>query len=615
MSNQVRGVALGKLPQKEISEIAIRQEVDRILQSPTFAQSERLSRFLRFTVEHVLTGSTDSLKEYVIGTEVYDRKPPYHPSQDSIVRTEARRLRSKLKEYYELDGKDDPTFIFFRPGSYLPVFHAAGSASDSEAVTELPKEELLVEGAGVQVAVIPFLDLSGRPLATRYALGITDELVHALMHCEGCRVVSVNSTAHLGVEASNIPGLAVKLGVQIVFEGTVREEGNRIRVTGRIVDSNGFQLWSQRLDAETDPAKEFEIQEQFASALVTRVKPQISPLLTEKASVGRLVLSVYPNLLKAESFVEEGLLPQIQAALTSFLEVAKAAPGYARAFCGIARCHAWMALHGSDRSDENTSRARSAAETALNLDSEMADALTAMGTVQALEWRWDEAEASLRKSVEQRSHAAGNRGLALLLTLHGRFDEACVYLDRAQRMDPFSSLQKAARARFFYLSRRFEDALEHLSEPLRHGPIPLQAKLDIALIYTQTGNVEMARGLAQEALRCTGADLPTLAVVAEIYAKNQDLDLAESIIKTHSLFAENAGLSLYRRARLAAALGRSETAVALLAAAYRDKEAELPYSAVEPAFDSIRQIAEFAELQAKIWRQNVTPEHPILTVR
>jgi hypothetical protein len=51
------------------------------------------------------------VKEYLIGTEVYERKPPYHPGEDSIVRSEARRLRRKLKEYYESDGKDDPVLI------------------------------------------------------------------------------------------------------------------------------------------------------------------------------------------------------------------------------------------------------------------------------------------------------------------------------------------------------------------------------------------------------------------------------------------------------------------------------------------------------------------------
>jgi hypothetical protein len=87
--------------QEKISEEAIREALSRILESPLFIQSDRLSRFLCFTVEATLAGEADMLKEYLIGTEVYDRKPPYHPSADSIVRSEARRLRSKLKEYYE----------------------------------------------------------------------------------------------------------------------------------------------------------------------------------------------------------------------------------------------------------------------------------------------------------------------------------------------------------------------------------------------------------------------------------------------------------------------------------------------------------------------------------
>src|ERR1700748_2174429 len=113
---------MNKANESGFSEDLIRAELARVLDSPILAQSERLGRFLRFAVEHAISGSEDGLKEYVIGTEVYDRRPPYHPSQDSIVRTEARRLRTKLKEYYESEGKGNPIFIYFRPGSYVPVF-------------------------------------------------------------------------------------------------------------------------------------------------------------------------------------------------------------------------------------------------------------------------------------------------------------------------------------------------------------------------------------------------------------------------------------------------------------------------------------------------------------
>ena len=113
------------------SDRAIRAELARIVQSSPFVHSDRLARFLRFTVEATIAGRGDSLKEYLIGVEVYDRKPPYHPSQDSIVRTEARRLRSKLKEYYETEGRADPVFIYFRPGTYVPVFRRNETPADS----------------------------------------------------------------------------------------------------------------------------------------------------------------------------------------------------------------------------------------------------------------------------------------------------------------------------------------------------------------------------------------------------------------------------------------------------------------------------------------------------
>jgi hypothetical protein len=101
---------------------AIRGQIAHILESSIFIHSHRLGRFLSFTVETTLAGQADILKEYLIGTEVYDRKPPYHPSTDSIVRSEARRLRNKLKQYYESVGKDDSVFIYYRPGGYTPVF-------------------------------------------------------------------------------------------------------------------------------------------------------------------------------------------------------------------------------------------------------------------------------------------------------------------------------------------------------------------------------------------------------------------------------------------------------------------------------------------------------------
>src|ERR1700739_1752376 len=91
--------------------IAIRQELARVLASVGFAQNERLSRFLGFVVERELEGRGGEIKESVMGVEVFTRLPDFDPKQDSIVRTEAARLRSRLAEYYAGPGRSSVLVI------------------------------------------------------------------------------------------------------------------------------------------------------------------------------------------------------------------------------------------------------------------------------------------------------------------------------------------------------------------------------------------------------------------------------------------------------------------------------------------------------------------------
>src|ERR1700689_519206 len=136
----------GPISEGEIAQEAIREELSRILESPIFIQSDRLRRFLCFTVEKTFAGDGGKLKEYLIGTEVYERRPPYHPSADSIVRSEARRLRSKLKEYYASVGRNDSVFISYRLGSYVPAFRRRDNQESGGLATGRALREFLTEG-------------------------------------------------------------------------------------------------------------------------------------------------------------------------------------------------------------------------------------------------------------------------------------------------------------------------------------------------------------------------------------------------------------------------------------------------------------------------------------
>src|SRR4051795_8435502 len=100
--------------------VAQRAEVARVLASSVFSNSPRMSRFLRFVVEEVFASRGDRLKESVIAVEVFDKNPGYDPRADSTVRTEASKLRTKLRTYYETEGREDPFIISIPKGGYLP---------------------------------------------------------------------------------------------------------------------------------------------------------------------------------------------------------------------------------------------------------------------------------------------------------------------------------------------------------------------------------------------------------------------------------------------------------------------------------------------------------------
>ena len=106
----------------DLPDAAIRAQLERILASEVFSRSQQLRRFLSFIVEQRLAGQGHSLKESVLAHELYGKGTDFDGGTDPVVRVDARRLRDKLREYYE--GRSDPVVISLPKGSYVPVFEA-----------------------------------------------------------------------------------------------------------------------------------------------------------------------------------------------------------------------------------------------------------------------------------------------------------------------------------------------------------------------------------------------------------------------------------------------------------------------------------------------------------
>jgi hypothetical protein len=130
----------------------VRAQLDRILESAPFARAERLSRFLRFVVDAAQRDGRESLKEYRIGVEVFDRGKDFDPRIDPIVRVQAAKLRSKLLEYYASAGAEDPLVITIPKGSYSADIRARKTPVVAAAVQPVVERS--------RSAVLPFVNIA-----------------------------------------------------------------------------------------------------------------------------------------------------------------------------------------------------------------------------------------------------------------------------------------------------------------------------------------------------------------------------------------------------------------------------------------------------------------------
>ena len=242
----------------------VQAELKKVLSSRVFRHTELLSRFLRFIVDQSLGGHMDSLKESVLGVDVFGRGPAFDPRMDPIVRVDARRLRAKLTEYYETEGRQDTVVIELPKGGYAPVFswrqaldtplNGNGGATHADPP------------CAASVAVLPFISLSADPENQFFSDGLTEEVIAALARIPGLKVIGRSTVFCYQGKAQDVRKVGGELHVRTVVEGTVRRIGTRLRINAQLLDaSNCFHIWSQSWERETTDI--FAVQEEISGVI------------------------------------------------------------------------------------------------------------------------------------------------------------------------------------------------------------------------------------------------------------------------------------------------------------------------------------------------------------
>ena len=184
----------------------------------------------------------------------------FDPVVDPLVRIEAARLRDKLREYYEADGRGDPIRIELPKGSYTPHVE----------FRQAPTAERGPDRQGPVIAVLPFVNLSGDPKQEYFSDGLTEDIMTELSRARDLRVLARNTTFQYKGKTVDVSKLGRDLKVRYVLEGSVRRTDDRLRVTAQLIDTEtGTHVWADRFDREL--ADVFLVQDEIVGQIVAKI--------------------------------------------------------------------------------------------------------------------------------------------------------------------------------------------------------------------------------------------------------------------------------------------------------------------------------------------------------
>jgi TolB-like protein len=502
----------------------VREELDRILSSASFARSERLSRFLRFLVERHLGDRGSELKESLIAIEVFGRKPDYDPKQDSTVRSEAVRLRARLSKYYAGEGSRDPMVIELPKGGYAPAFRQPSALPPmvpertlAERKTRSARPWLTValacfavalaavgwwrfqrQTSPIPIAVLPLINLSQDPADDYLADGLTDEIIRNMSIIDGLAVRSQTSSFALKGKQRNVREAGEQLQAEYILEGSVLRAGQQLRINAQLVRvRDDFPLWSGRFDRELSDI--LAIQDEISRGIVNSLRLKLGGGRRRYETSAQ----AYDLYLHARALPIQRGLSGFDESIGPFEEAIAKDPSFAPAYAGLAAAYAarsgeFAGQPTFDREGE-LGKMRATAEKAIQLDPLLAEAYDALGMAYARDAHWEQSEKSFRRGIEiepSRSTSSSHFAMYLLLVL-GRIEEALHQLQVAEKADPLSPEVHFDLAYVLMSAGRYDEAAEHCEKLL--ADYPLRGNC--------LGRTRLGQGRTGEAIQLFSTDL------------------------------------------------------------------------------------------------------------
>jgi len=565
----------------------ILSQVERILRSPGFQGSDSICRLLRRTVEKTLQGEQESLKEYVLGSEVFGRGAQFDPSHDAIVRVEAHKLREKLEAYYRSEGARDPVRIELPKGHYVPVFRSAA----------FPRRHT--------IAVLPFLNLSPGLDTSFFSDGLTEELMYVLSRMRDLSVIARTSTFQFKGTGVDIRGIGRALHTELILEGSVRLDANQLHVMIRLVRTeDSIQLWSERFDREVEDV--FQIQHQIAVAVSQALGTEL-PVLPPAAPLMVYNLEAYNLYLKGRQLWNQRSEAGFCGALAYFARAVAREPRLSRAYAGMAETYVLMMMGSLAPARMLMPQAREAALAALGIDPDLAQARSALAAVHALfDWDLEAAAIEFGRAIRlDFEYATAWHWRALFCDgPAGRLADAQVGIQTAESFDPLSVPILDDAGTVLYWQRRYAEAEAKDQSALELNPGFHRSHMWLARHYAAWGRYTDAVAHCEQALAEMGGDAYrsfALGTLGYAHARLGHWVEAERTMASLKALDERCHASAFDMAILETGREGCAEAFAYLEEAVVQRTGWLIWLNVEPLLDGLRPHARFAQIQRMVF--------------
>jgi tetratricopeptide (TPR) repeat protein len=402
-----------------------------------------------------------------------------------------------------------------------------------------------------------------------------------------------------------LSGIARDLNVDAVVEGTVFRVGNRVRITAELVQvSTDNHLWAETYEGPVGDV--LTIQGQVAAAIVNQISVKLTPddrnrLATTAAHVSP---EAYEDFLKGRYYWNKRSDQGMLKAIEYFEAASKKDSNYALAYASLADCYSVFGstIVGTMSASEAAPKAKAAALKALEIDSTLGEAETALASVRFnYDWDWESAATGFRRAIELNpSYATAYQRYSLYLIAMGRARESLDQINLARQLDPLSLSINFSFGWRLYMARQYDQAIEQLRNTLEMDPTFALAHLVLGETYEQKNDYKQAVAELEKATSISNSMPLMVAALGHAYGVTKRTAEAYSLLNLLLAESKRQYISPFYVALVYVGLGENEKAMDWLEQAYADRSNGLVFLRVDPQLDPLRSNPRFKELLAKM---------------